>query len=165
MDEEFVLDIDDLSMRDPSHYLIDEHFLAFSKHYCDPFLEPLISLLIHLPQNIDYYPSSVLLCSYSQHDLPDFFEDELVFASLSTDVAKCKVSVFEEITFNGQDEVFVLLYCLSESLRHSFTINTRILLEVSIRGLCELVIDELDDLGIVVAHLRNFVDEVGLRWR
>lgn len=61
--------------------------------------------------------------------------------------------------------MLILLDCLSESLRHSLAIDTGVLLEVSIRGLGELIIDELDDLGIVVAHLCDFVDKVGLRWR
>lgn len=56
-----------------------------------------------------------------------------------------------------------MLNCLPESLRHCLAIDAGILLEVSIRGLGKLIIDELDDLGIVVAHLRNFVDEIGLR--
>ena len=57
--------------------------------------------------------------------------------------------------------MLILLDCLPEPLRHSLAVDTWILLEVGIRGLGELVVDELDDLGIVVAHLRNFVDEVG----
>ena len=61
--------------------------------------------------------------------------------------------------------MFILLDCLSESLRHSLAIDAGIFLEVSIRGLGELIIDELDDLGIVVAHLCDFIDEVGLRRR
>ena len=49
MDEELVLDVDDLSMRDPGHHLIDEHFLTFPEDDGYPFLEPLVSLLVHLP--------------------------------------------------------------------------------------------------------------------
>lgn len=162
MNEKLMLNIDDLSMRNPGYNLINEHFLTFSQNYGNPFLEPLVPLLIHFPQDVDDNPSSVLLRGYSQHDLPYFLEDQLILCRFSPDVAKGEVPIPEEIALNAQDEVFVLLNCLPEALCHCFAIDAGILLEVSIRGLSELIVDELDDLRVVVAHLRNFVDEVGL---
>lgn len=70
MNEEFILNVDELTMCDPCDNLIQKHLLAFFEDDMGPAFEPGIAFLEGLPKHIDDDSSFVLLRNYFLNDGP-----------------------------------------------------------------------------------------------
>lgn len=109
MDEELPLSIDYLSVCDPGDHLADEHMLAFFENGAHPLPQPLVALLEHLPQDVDYYSSAILLDADSVNNFAEFLHYVLEPGRLGSDVAESEVAIFQVIALDAEDQLLILL--------------------------------------------------------